>query len=180
MSGHFSRLNYDQCFINEDTKQSTAPGDYRLYNGQANNEKSCHSLFGPRSNRVKNSAEVNKGATLGDRAEIESVLSNRGEASHRCSGNRKLDDKRKKLADNLQKSVYCNNFLHPSNSRLEVPIDEFRGLSTLPLQISYPLIDPKENVFNGHNTTSLQNQDVNSRTGANTRLEAKDKYAAKF
>ena len=92
MSGHFSRLTYDQCFINEDTKQSTAPGDYRLYNGQANNEKSCHSLFGPRSNRIKNSAEINKGATLGDRAEIESVLSNRGEASSRCSGNRKLDD----------------------------------------------------------------------------------------
>ena len=180
MSGHFSRLTYDQCFINEETKQSTAPGDYRLYNGQSNNDNSCHSLFGPRNNRVRNSAEVNKGATLGDRAEVESVLSNRGEASSRCSGNRKLDDKRQKLVSELQKSVYCDNFLNPTNSRLEVPIDEFRGLSTLPLQISYPLIDPKENVFNGHNTTSLPNQDVNSRSGTNTRLEPKHKYAAKF
>ena len=25
MSGHFSRLNYDGCFIKEDTKQSTRP-----------------------------------------------------------------------------------------------------------------------------------------------------------
>ena len=41
----------------------------------------------------------------------------------------------------------------------------FRGLSTLPLQIDYPLINPTESVFNGHNSSSLVNQDVNSRTG---------------
>lgn len=180
MSGHFSRLNYDQCFINEDTLQSTGPGDYRLYPGQVNNESACHSVFGPRSNRTGNSGEVNQGETLGDRAEIDSLLTNRIEPASRCKGNRDLDTKKAKLAKELQKSVACDNFLNPTNSRLEVPIDEYRGLSTLPLQISYPLTDPKENVFNGHNTTSLENQDVNSRSGTNTRLEAKDKYSGKF
>jgi hypothetical protein len=180
MSGHFSRLAYDQCFVNEEIKQSTAPGDYTLYNGQVNNDNSCHSVFGPRNNRAHSSTEVDKGVTQGDRAEIESVLTNRDEPASRCSGNRKLDNKRQKLANELQKSVYCGNFLNPTNSRLEVPIDEYRGLSTLPLQISYPLINPTENVFNGHNTSSLSNQDINSRNGTNTRLEAKDKYAAKF
>jgi hypothetical protein len=180
MSGHFSRLVYDKCFINEETKQSTKVGDYKLYDGQTDNENSCHSVFGPRCNRVGNSSEVDKGTDFGDRAELESALSNRGVPASRCQQNRLLDDKKKQIAKDLQRSVYCDKFLNPTSSRLEKPIDEFRGLSTLPLQIDYPLINPNESVFNGHNSTSLVNQDINSRLGTFTRLEAKDEYGKKF
>ena len=180
MSGHFSRLVYDQCFINEETKQSTKPGDYRLFTGQVDNESSCHSTLGPRSDRVRNSAEADKGSTFGDRAEIESALLNRDSPISRCQKNRSLDDKKKAIAKDLSRSVYCDKFLNPTNSRLEKPIDDFRGLSTLQLQIDYPLINPSESVFNGHNKSILQNQDVNSRAGKSTRLEAKDEYAKKL
>ena len=180
MSGHFSRLVYDQCFINEETKQSTKPGDYRLYDGQVDNGSSCHSVFGPRSNRVGNSVEVDKGTNFADRAELESALSNRDVPASRCQKNRTLDDKQKTIAKDLSRGVYCDKFLNPTNSRLDKPIDDFRGLSTLPLQIDYPLINPTENVFNGHNSTSLINKDINSRSGKSTRLEAKDEYGNKF
>jgi len=180
MSGHFSRLVYDQCFINEETKQSTKPGDYRLYDGQVDNGNSCHSVFGPRSNRVGNSEEVDKGTNFADRAELESALSNRDVLASRCQKNRTLDDKQKAIAKDLSRGVYCDKFLNPTNSRLDKPIDDFRGLSTLPLQIDYPLINPTENVFNGHNSSSLINQDINSRSGKSTRLEAKDEYGNRF
>lgn len=180
MSGHFSRLVYDKCFINEETKQSTKPGDYRLYDGQTDNENSCHSILGPRNDRVKNSSEVDKGSNFGDRAEIESALLNRDIPISRCHKNRSLDDKKKSIVKDLSRSVYCDKFLNPSNSRLEKSIDEFRGLSTLQFQIDFPLINPSESVFNGHNKSILQNQDVNSRAGKSTRLEAKDEYAKKF
>ncbi len=180
MSGHFSRLVYDECFINEETKQSTKPGDYRLYSGQVENENSCHSTLGPRSNRVKNSPELDKGSTLGDRAEIESALLNRDFPISKCQKNRKLNDKKKAIAKDLSRSVYCDNFLNPKSSRLEKPIDDFRGLSTLQFQIDYPLINPSESVFNGHNKTTLLNQDINSRAGTSTRLEAKDEYTKKL
>ena len=36
MSGHFSRLSYDKCFLDQETNQSTKPGDYKLYYGQKN------------------------------------------------------------------------------------------------------------------------------------------------
>ena len=63
---------------------------------------------------------------------------------------------------------------------MEKPIDDFRGLSTLQFQIDYPLINPSESVFNGHNKTTLLNQDINSRAGTSTRLEAKDEYTKKL
>ena len=180
MSGHFSRLNYDQCFIKDDTKQSTGPGDYKLYNGQVSNEKSCHSSLGPRNDRVGNSSEVDQGANMGDRAEIESVLSNRDLPASRCVKDRVMDEKNKRLARDLQKSLFCDNFLDPSATRLEMPLNDFRGLSTIDLQVDFPITDPLKNVFDGHNESSLKDQTVNSRNGKSTRLEAKDNYAQKF
>ena len=180
MSGHFSRLNYDQCFIKDDTKQSTAPGDYKLYNGQVSNDQSCLSVYGPRTDRTGNSSEPVQGANLGDRAEVESALSNRDLAASRCVKGRSLDDKNKRIATELQKSILCNNFLDPNSTRLNLPLDDFRGLSTIKYQVDYPITDPLNNVFYGHNESSLLNQNVNSRDGKSTRLEAKDNYAKQF
>ena len=60
MSSHFGRLTYDQCYIDEETKQSTMPGDYKLYHGQSNHDNVCHSLNGPRNDRMRNSSENSK------------------------------------------------------------------------------------------------------------------------
>jgi len=169
MSNHFGRLTYDQCYINEETKRSTMIGDYNLYYGQSQHDNSCISLDGPRNNRNNNSSENSKN-TLGERAEIESHLSNRDEPETKCCRNRSLDDKRKRISRNLQYNTQCNEYLNPQHSRLNQPIDNFRGLSTINLQVDYPIIDPQENVFYGHNNN------MNDRFGSNTRLEAKDTY----
>ena len=180
MSCHFSRLNYDGNLQEELVKQTTGPGNYRLYGGQYDNEKSCHALNGSRNNRVENSSEVSKGETLGDRAEIESVLKNFDRPASKATQNRTMTEKNKKLQRELQKSVLCDNFLNYEYTRLEHPIDDYRGLSTISLQVDYPLTNPVDYVFNGHNKTILKDQEINSRSGRNTRLESKDLYSNKF
>ena len=42
--------------------------------------------------------------------------------------------------------------------------------------MEFPIIPPQENVFYGHNITTLENQGMNSRFGNSTRLESKDEY----
>ena len=175
MSSHFGRLTYDQCYIDEETKQSIQPGEYKLYYGQNQHDNSCHSLDGPRNNRVHNTSENSKN-TLSERTEVESILSNRDEPATKCSESRTLSDKRKALARDLKHQIQCDEYLNPQHSRLNIPIDNFRGLSTINLQLDYPIIDPKESVFYGHNDTILKDQNMNSRFGNSTRLEAKDTY----
>ncbi len=175
MSSHFGRLIYDECYINEDTKQSIMPGEYKLYYGQNVHDKSCHSLNGPRCNRKNNTSE-NSTSKLEERTEIESLLSNRDMPASKCINNRTLADKKKAIARNLTYNVDCDNSLNPDYSRLSQPLDNFRGLSTINLQVDYPIVPPQEYVFYGHNITSLKNQAMNSRFGSNTRLESKDDY----
>lgn len=180
MSSVFARLNYDNCFQNDIVKQSTGPGNYKLFTGQTDNKSACHSLNGSRNDRTRNSSELDKGATMGDRADIESTLTNRDEPASRCLKKRTLSEKNKKLQRELQKGILCDNFLNYTHTRLENPIDDYRGLSTISLQVEYPLINPEENVFYGHNSTILKDQNMNSRYGRSTRLEAKDLYSSNF
>lgn len=175
MSSHFGRLTYDECYINEETKQSIMPGEYKLYYGQSQHDKSCHSLDGPRNNRSSCSSE-NPINTLGDRAEVESLLSNRDLPASKCTESRTLADKRSAIARNLTHVTECDNYLYPNHSRLNHPIDNFRGLSTIDLQLNYPITPAQESVFYGHNISTLENQNMNSRFGSSTRLEAKDEY----
>ena len=176
MSGHFGRLTYDPCFIKEDTKQSTTPGNYRLFEGQHSNNNPCHSIFGPRNNRIGNSSEVDQGASIGDRTEIETSLLNRDAPASRCMNNRSLEEKKKKITTELERNINCDNYLNDNHSRLNHPMDNFRGLTTFKHQMDFPLINPTDTVFNGHNPTTLVGQKVNSRFGTSTRLEAKDEY----
>jgi len=126
MSSHFGRLTYDQCYIDEETKQSIQPGEYKLYHGQNEHDKTCHSLDGPRNDRVRNSSENSK-ANFGERTEMESMLTNRDVPASKCSQNSLLEDKRKKIARGLKHNVMCDNFLNSQHSRLNEPIDNFRG-----------------------------------------------------
>ena len=160
MSGHFSRLVYDECFINEECKQSTKPGDYRLYDGQVDNKNSCHSVLGPRSNRVGNSAEVDKGANFADRAELESALSNRDIPASRCPKNKTLDDKKKAIAKDLSKSVYCDKFLNPTNSEIGRA-----HLNSSHITISYAVFCLKKK------KKKKKNNHINKKTKTKTHIE---------
>ena len=53
MSSVFARLNYDNCFQNDIVKQSTGPGNYKLFTGQTDNKSACHSLNGSRNDRTR-------------------------------------------------------------------------------------------------------------------------------
>lgn len=180
MSGHFSRLSYDKCFLDQETNQSTKPGDYKLYYGQTNNDNSCTTTLGPRNNRNGISSEINQSKTLAARTDLESSLSLRDQKASRCMNGRTLEEKNKKLIGELSSFTACNSFLNPINSRLDTPMDEYKGLSTINLQVQFPIIDPVESVFYGHNKTNLVNQEENSRGGKMTRLEAKDEYSKKL
>jgi hypothetical protein len=180
MSGYFSRLSYDKCFLNDETKQSTKVGDYKLYYGQTNNDNSCSSTLGPRNNRNGISSEIQQADNLASRTDLESVLSLRDQKASRCANGRTLEEKNKKLVNDSKTLSLCNNFLNPISSRLDTPMEEYKGLSTLKLQVEFPIVDPVERVFYGHNRTSLLNQDENSRSGMMTRLEAKDEYSKKL
>lgn len=180
MSGHFSRLSYDKCFLDQETNQSTKPGDYKLYYGQTNNDNSCTTSLGPRNNRNGISSEINQSENLAARTDLESSLSLRDQKASRCMNERTLEEKNKKLMSNLKGNTVCNSFLNPINSRLDTPMDEYKGLSTLKLQVEFPIVDPVESVFYGHNKTNLVNQEENSRAGKMTRLEAKDEYSKKL
>jgi len=175
MSSHFGRLRYDQCYIDEETKQSIQPGEYKLYYGQNQHNNKCNSLDGPRNDRSSNSSE-NAKANLGERAELESLLSNRDMPASKCTSGNTLDDKRRAISRGLKHNVMCDDFLNANHSRLNEPIDNFRGLSTINLQLDFPITDPQNNVFDGHNVTALENQNINSRFGSSTRLESKDEY----
>tara|TARA_Y100000589_G_scaffold257521_1_gene246723 strand:+ start:340 stop:888 length:549 start_codon:yes stop_codon:yes gene_type:complete len=179
MSSHFGRMIYDDCFNDEFITATTGPGNYRLSCTQIN-DNACHSLNGPRNDRPRNSSEVTQADSLGERVDLETSLTCRDEPNSRCVKNRTLDEKKKKLNNKMIDSKECDNNLLPEYSRLEHPIDNFRGLSTFELQVGYPLTDPKSNVFNGHNETFLENQNINSRRGTFTRLESKDLYRAKY
>lgn len=180
MSGHFSRLSYDKCFLDQETNQSTKTGDYKLYYGQTNNDSSCSTTLGPRNNRSGFSSEIKECDTLAARTDLESVLSLRDQKASKCANDRTLEEKNKKLMSNLKDKSVCSSFLNPINSRLDTPMDEFKGLSTLKLQVEFPIVDPVARVFYGHNKTSLLNQEENSRGGKMTRLEAKDEYSKKL
>jgi len=180
MSGHFSRLSYDKCFLDQETNQSTKPGDYKLYYGQTNNDNSCTTSLGPRNNRNGFSSEINQSENLAARTDLESSLSLRDQKASRCMNERTLEEKNKKLNSNLKGNPMCNKFLNPINSRLDTPMDEYKGLSTLKLQVEFPIVNPADTVFYGHNKTNLVNQEGNSRAGKMTRLEAKDEYNKKL
>ena len=114
MSSHFGRLSYDECYINEETKRSIKPGEYKLYNGQNDHVSSCHSENGPRNNRLGDSSEtpINN---LSERTEMESLLSNRDLPASKCSKGRTISDKRKSIARDLNKIVECDKFLNPNH-----------------------------------------------------------------
>jgi hypothetical protein len=85
--GHFGKRIYDSCYFPEIVRQETAPGNYRLYDGEWDNNSKCGSLLGPRQNRparIGATGEYDAG-TRAQRAEIESLLTDRGWDTTKCT-----------------------------------------------------------------------------------------------
>ena len=179
MSGYFTRSGYDCKYLSEAEKQSVAPGNYKLSNNQWNNKNSCASRNGPRADRVPATGEYNCSYTT--RTQIESALTNRGRPD--CRKCAISVDQKNTITDqyNCGSVSFCPDKTDFTYSRLDLPRDQFRGLSTFNLQMDYPLINPVNWTFNGNNTCGEENKDsANLRFGCNTSLDAKDSYTKRF
>jgi len=178
MAGLNSRSNFDKCYINSDISQSVKSGNYKLLEDSALNEKEINYIDGPRSNIIGKAPEINKGETSESRANIENILKGLDDKNSKCniSNLNEINNKFSKIHKKLNDSNISND-LNTINSRMEIFNDKER--STLHLKDSFPIINPQDEVYYGHNSTILRNPE-NSRFGKNTRLEVKDTYSNKL
>ena len=172
MSGHFSKRKYDACYFSEVVRQETAPGNYRLFPQEYQNDAACHSLLGPRSNRpsrIGATGEFDAGNMV-KRTEVESLLTERGWDSTKCTPANLLAVKnaalKKAHEDFKPNNRLCNKFLDNQHSRLDINSKDFtyadynRWVDLI--------IDPKEWVFYGNKVKSDKD-----RFGVQTRYETK-------
>ena len=126
MSGHFSKRKYDDCYFQEVIRQEAAPGNYRLFTPEWNNDAKCHSLLGPRSNRpskIGSTGEFDSGGMV-KRTEVESLLTDRNWDSTKCTPQNLLVVKnaalKKAHEDFKANNRLCNKFLDYQFSRLDL------------------------------------------------------------
>lgn len=165
--GISSRLDYDQCYINDSIYESTSPLQYQLNSDRIYNCNGCISRFGPRpsagfnANAPRLDIGNNIAASQG-LVDLESVLTNRNVKQSKCKNGKvnPIDV----TSFSLQQIPICNNFLDPISSHLTNPPQNYRGLS---VNRFYDLNkDPQANIYYD--------------SASNTRLEAKDNYVERI
>jgi hypothetical protein len=172
MSGHFSKRLYDSCYFPEIVRQEAAPGNYRLFTSEWKNDAGCHSTLGPRSNRpsrIGSTDEFDAG-TMVKRTEVESLLTDRGWDSTKCTPANLLQIKnaalKKAHEESKKNNRLCNNSLDFQYSRLDKNAKDFtyadynRWIDLI--------IDPKDWVFYGNKVKNDKD-----RFGVQTRYETK-------
>lgn len=172
MSGHFSKRKYDECYFPEVVRQETAPGNYRLFTPEWKNDAGCHSTLGPRANRparIGSTGEFDAGDMV-KRTEVESILSDRGWDSTKCTPANLLAVKnaalKKAHEDFKPNNRLCNKFLDNQYSRLDLNTKDYTYAD---YNRWYDLIiDPKEWVFYGNKVKNDKD-----RFGVQTRYETK-------
>lgn len=162
--GHSSRLDYDNCFINDDIEQSVGPLLYRMNPNQIDNCNACLSVFGPRTGPNGYGDSTTVGHTVApsqDLVDVESILSNRNVIASKCKDGKVNDIN--VLDFKLQHARTCNDFLDPISTHLTNPPTNYRELA---VNRFYDLpTNPQMNIF--------WNFAVNSQ------LEAKDNFFEK-
>ena len=175
MSSHFARTGYDCDYLKQVMKQTIEPGKYKLSPSQWKNNNSCNAVNSHRSNRVGNTGEFN--CSVSQRTDIESALQNRGRPDcKKCNitMNEKNQITNQYCCGNVE---YCSSDVDQEYSRLNHPLDNFRGMSTLNLQFDHPLINPNNWTFHSNNQCNATPDKIdNIREGCNTRLDSKDNY----
>lgn len=179
-----NRLIYDNDAHIEQISRITRPGDYRIFPGQSFNCNRCVATTGPRNNRIKDSSEVDQPSSWKRLVNIENVLSNRDTLNSKSMRYQSMENKKKRLFSNEldYRASNCNPFLQPEDTRLTRNKQDYRNVYWGRLgNHGYPIIDPREYVFSGHNTPKNNYIEYsNVRFGRNTRLEARDNYVTRY
>jgi hypothetical protein len=171
----FTRIQYDNCAYAEKINNSQKSMYYKLYNGQSEQCKPCVASYGPRNNRLHHSSEITTVSRetpldLGLITEVESLLSNRSYPNSRCMTTRTLEEKQNKLK-NIKMGltpVECDTLLRSSDTRLDLPVDNFRGIYVD--RWEYPIINPVNWVY------EWSEKEGNIQIGRNTKLGVRDMY----
>lgn len=174
MSSHSSRILYDKCATIEDTKRITGVGQW-IHNTPQEHKSACFSNNGPRDGRKMASANLD--VNYRDAIDIENSLFGLDMPNTRCIDQRTLierDNKLNKIYNDAKKRVRgqkCTpNVLELKNTRLDLyaettekPFDRY----------DYPIIDPRNWVFNGHGNKFISNTEGKDRSGRSTRHDYK-------
>jgi hypothetical protein len=161
--GLSTKLQYDPCFITDDTEQSTQPLLSILDPNRVKNNEQCLSTLGPRAGHNGYGDNIpieNPGLTPAQElVDIDSIMSNRNVKQSRCkNGNvNPIDVFKFKTYDSKE----CNSFLNPLETINSDPKQNYREIS---INRFYDLnINPQVNIYYDG--------------AVNTQLEAKDNYA---
>ena len=174
MSSTYTRKNYDECFQEEIIRTSKGPGNYRVNEVQKSRQPSytVQDVVSFRDN------VYNPATNVGDLTNVESHLMRLDNRDSRCLNGRTLEDLNKcgeSLVAKIPKSRKDGNKnLNSSYSRMERPALDVREMTTS--RFDFPIEDPRKGVYYG--MTEQQNGD--ERFGFDSRLMAKDMYAADY
>lgn len=180
MSSHFSRNLYDNINTQQQYSESVGPGNYKLFPGQSSNPNVCFADNGSRCNSSSKSNAQN--CTLGSRTSFESELFNitkSGEDNRRDTlGQKNQRTNNLESCGLVRDCEKCLNDCDCGNqqvsySRLDLPMNNFRGMETSGRKIRPELLLPDRKVQRFWET----NLNYCKVTGCNTSLQAKDNYS---
>lgn len=158
--GNFNRLSYDDSYLQDRTKQSTDPLNYRLSVDQIYNKDRCLSQFGPRNSTYGCSTIGDAGyAVSQNQVDVESILTNR---NVKASKSRASDMVNPINPTKMQPTLapICNDKLKTSHTRLSHSSKTYRSMN---VNRFYDTIhNPQDNIFYDF--------------AINTTLQAKDNY----
>lgn len=175
MSGFYSKKLYDTCDQKTIVNIETGPGTYKTLPMQIEIPMCDIYNTAPNNSNFWQSNTINNINYISD---IESHLKNLDIPDSRCLERRTLIEKdhyAKELINKISPlNTTCSRNLEPNYSRLEYTTSTFKEKPQT--RIEFPIIDPREFVYNGINSE----QSGNNRFGVNTRLQAKDLTGVKF
>ncbi len=140
----FNRTSYDKCAYSLSLSRSVAPGDYNLYQGFGENCNECNPLYGPINNKNAASSKKSGEMGFGSLVDIESNLFNRVTPLNNCNQNNNLD-----VCVNTKvfNKPTCERKLEALDTRFSHPLDNYRGMSTIELQMAPHLfVNPQNNI----------------------------------
>jgi len=158
----FNRTRYDDCATEAYTGRSVNEGNYRLFPGFMENGEECLSYDGPRGskNDVSTSSKDNL-LNWGKMAQVESQLQSRTVTLSRCNENQA--DMTYGNNETVNK-LKCAAPLNSEDTRFTNPIQSYRSMSTLVLQLEpFLFSNPQCHV-------------IDDRIGLDSRNKAKDTY----
>lgn len=172
MSGYYSRQTYDACVTNEDTKISAGPGRWSLNTIQEHGQ-ACFAKNGPRDTRPMASAYIDINYAKG--IDIESSLKGIDIPLSRCVDERTLierDQKLNKLRSEIEKNgkgAECK----PSQEHMQASrLAPFNGITEMAFnRYEFPIIDPREKVYNGSNMPYATDTEGSNRSGRSSRID---------